>query len=132
VPPDHRKGDVLVRGVPNTSRDRVISWSFWALLVGFPSVVLLLSAHLPDEQDRLSARERAIAGPVLDEAPICANAFGRVTEVELDDHPGQARSFRYRCEWTVLGIAARTHTASCVGGAWEFSGWRDPWHAGEC
>jgi hypothetical protein len=131
VSSDHAEGDVFVLGVPNTPRDRVISWSFWALLVGFPGVVLLLSAHLPDALDRLPAPERAIAAPVLDEAPICGNAFGRVTEVVIDVHE-QPKSIRYRCAWTVLGIAARTHTAICVGGEWEFAGWRDPWDAGEC
>jgi hypothetical protein len=131
VPRDQLEEEVPVRGVPNTPRDRVISWSFWALLIGFPGAVLLLSAHLPDALDRLPARERAVAG-FLETAPVCGNAFGRVTEVELLDDPAGPRSIRYRCEWTVLGFFGRTHTAECAGGEWQYAGWLEMWSGGSC
>ena len=39
---------------------------------------------------------------------------------------------RYRCAWTVLGIGKAAHEAYCVSGQWEYPGWRDPLHVGEC
>jgi hypothetical protein len=117
--------------VPNTARDRIISWGVIVLVPGFIVTVLLLSAHLPDARDGLSARQRASVGPVLDGAPACGNPFGRVTDVAFDD-PGRPTSMRYRCAWTVLGIGARTSTAGCAEGQWQYAGWREMSSAGEC
>jgi hypothetical protein len=122
VPPDQ----LAVRGVPNTLRDRVISWSLWAVLPG----VLLLSAHLPDALDRLPARERAIAG-FLDDAGICGLPFGRVVEVQIDDLD-DPRSIHYRCGWTVLRLGSSTQEAYCAEGRWQVAGLREMHSTGSC
>ncbi len=130
MPPDQVEEEVRVRGVPNTPRDRVISWLFWAALFGFPSVVLLLSAHLPDALDRLPAHEGEIAG-FLDGAGICGLPFGRVVEVQIDDLD-DPRSIHYRCGWTVLRLGSSTQEAYCAEGHWQVAGFREMHSTGAC
>jgi hypothetical protein len=112
--------------VPNTRRDRIISWSLLAVLPG----VALLSVVVPDALDRLPSRERAIAG-FLDHAGPCDAPLARVTEVEIDD-PDDPRSIRYRCEWTILGIGGHTTRAYCAESRWRYAGWREEQSGPNC
>ena len=124
----------MIRGVPVTRTDRLLArvgLVFVGAVVVFVSAVLLLSSHVPDAQDRLSPRERAIAGPVLNSALVCGNTFGRVTEVVLDD-PRDPHTIRYGCAWTILGIGKSEHTANCIEGRWEYPGPYDLQHSGRC